>query len=77
MVMGEQEPMTIPIPRQIARLCNWKIVTRSTSKNWQAKNTKRRSVDVARTVPFGYNAWHMEVDEDQEMLEAMDILADE
>ena len=75
--MGEHDPMTIPIPRQIARLSNGKIVTRSTSKNWQAKNTKRRRVDVARTVPFVYNAWHMEVDMNQEMLEAIDILADE
>ena len=76
MVMGDINNITVPIPRQIARLPSWKLVTRSTSKKWQAKNTKRRRVDVAHTVPYGYNAWGNEADEDQELLEAMDVLGD-
>jgi len=68
MVMGEKHKMTIPIPRQIARLPGWKIVTRATSKNWQAKNTKRRRVDQTHTVPHGYNAWGELDSEDQEVL---------
>jgi hypothetical protein len=77
MVMGEKEKITIPIPRQIARLPNWKIVTRPTSKNWKAVNTKRRKVDKEHTVPHGYNAWHDEAEEDQDILEALDVLGDE
>jgi hypothetical protein len=68
--------VTVPIPRQIARLTDWKIVTRSTSKNWQAKNTKRRCVDKEHTVPHGYNAWGDQDEEDQELMEAMDLLHD-
>ena len=74
MVMGESDGMIIPIPRQIARLPGWKIVTRSTSKKWQVVNTKRREVDTEHTVPHGFNAWHEEDGEDQEMLESMDLL---
>ena len=74
MVLGERDPITIPIPRQIARLPSWKIVTRPTSKKWQAINTKRRRVDVERTVPHGYNAFANQPEEDQELLENMDIL---
>ena len=78
MVMGEEENMTIPIPRQIARLANWSIVTRPTSKKWQAINTKRRKVDKEHTVPHGYNAWgDVEEEDDQDVLEAMDLLLDE
>lgn len=72
MVMGEEQKMNIPIPRKIARLPGWKIVTMSTSKFWQAKNTKRRRVDECRTVPYGYYAWGDEDEEDQEVLEAME-----
>lgn len=74
MVTGEQDPITIPIQRQIVRLPSWKIVTRPTSKKWQAINTKRRRVDVERTVPHGYNAFSDQHVDDQEMLEAMDLL---
>jgi hypothetical protein len=77
MVLGERDPITVPIPRQIARLPQWKIVTRSTSKKWQAVNTKRRRVDMEHTVPHGYNAWHEEDVEDQEMMEAMEFMGDE
>ncbi|KAK3918145.1 DNA polymerase [Frankliniella fusca] len=76
MVMGNTERLTVPIPHQIARLPGWKIVTRSTRKIWQAVNTKRRRVCVEHTVPFGYNAWTMATEEDQELLEVMDLLAD-
>ncbi|KAK3917557.1 WD repeat-containing protein 41 [Frankliniella fusca] len=74
MVMGEQKKTTDPIPRMIARLPTWKIVTRSGTKKWQAVNSKRRLVDAERTVPHGYNAWEMEDEEDQEILEALDLL---
>ena len=74
LVMGTRHSITVPISRQIARLPKWKIVTRFTSKKWQAVNTKRRRVDMEHTVPHGYNAWADEPKEDQEMLEAMDIL---
>ena len=74
MVLGEINPLIIPIPRQIARQPSWKIVTRSTSKKWKAINTKRRRVDVERTVPHGYNAFVNQPEEDQELLETMDIL---
>jgi hypothetical protein len=76
LVLGERGPMTVPIPHQIARLSNWKIVTRSTSKKWQAINNKRRRVDKERTVPHGFNAWGDEDEEDQELLEALDVLGD-
>ncbi|KAK3924829.1 Myb-related transcription factor, partner of profilin [Frankliniella fusca] len=76
MVMGSRDKITVPIPHQIVRLTNWKIVTRDTSKRWQAQNTKRRRVDVANTVPHGYNAWDMAEEEDQDLLEAMEFLAD-
>ncbi|KAK3928618.1 tRNA pseudouridine synthase B [Frankliniella fusca] len=74
MVMGEQKKTTVPIPRMIARLPTWQIVTRSGTKKWQAVNSKRRRVDAERTVPHGYNAWEMEDEEDQEILEALDLL---
>jgi len=76
MVMGEFDKLTVPIPRQIARLQGWKIVTRATSKTWQAKNTKRRRLDMARTVPHGYNAWEMADEDDQDLLAVMDLLGD-
>ncbi|KAK3928424.1 DNA polymerase [Frankliniella fusca] len=76
MVMGNTKRLTVPIPHQIARLPGWKIVTRSTRKIWQAVNTKRRRVCVEHTVPFGYNAWTMAPEEDQDLLEVMDLLAD-
>jgi hypothetical protein len=76
-VFGEREKINVPIPHQIARLVGWKVVTRATKKDWQAKNTKRRRLDVARTVPHGYNAWHAEAEEDQELLEVLDVLGDE
>ncbi|KAK3910706.1 putative DNA polymerase [Frankliniella fusca] len=76
MVMGEQKKTTVPIPRMIARLPTWQIVTRSGTKKWQAVNSKRRRVDAERTVPHGYNAWEMEDEEDQEILEALDLLMD-
>ncbi|KAK3916521.1 putative DNA polymerase [Frankliniella fusca] len=76
MVMGSRDKITVPIPHQIVRLTNWKIVTRDTNKRWQAQNTKRRRVDVANTVPHGYNAWDMAEEEDQDLLEAMEFLAD-
>ncbi|XP_026286850.1 uncharacterized protein LOC113212391 [Frankliniella occidentalis] len=72
MVMGEKENVVVPIPRQIARLSSWKIVTRPSSKNWKAVNTKRRRVGVELTVPLGYNAWGDDADE--ETLERMDDL---
>ncbi|KAK3910228.1 DNA polymerase [Frankliniella fusca] len=75
-VMGNTERLTVPIPHQIARLPGWKIVIRSTRKIWQAVNTKRRRVCVEHTVPFGYNAWTMAPEEDQDLLEVMDLLAD-
>ena len=73
-VMGDRDNVTVPIPRQIARLPTWQIVTRPTSKNWRAVNTKRRRVDLAQTVPHGFNAWHEQAEEDQDILEAMDLL---
>ncbi|KAK3919739.1 DNA polymerase [Frankliniella fusca] len=45
-------------------------------KIWQAVSTKRRRLCVERTVPFGYNAWTMAPEEDQDHLEVMDLLAD-
>ncbi|KAK3919938.1 Multiple epidermal growth factor-like domains protein 10 [Frankliniella fusca] len=57
------------------KYCIKKIVTRDTAKKWQAVNSKRRRVgDI--TVPHGYNAWEMAEDDDQELLEAMELLAD-
>jgi hypothetical protein len=76
MVLGDTERLTVPIPHQIARLPGWKIVTRPSTKNWQAVNTKRRRVDVANTVPHGYKGWTMADEEDQDLLEAMDLCAD-
>ena len=76
MVMGVQHKITVPIPQQIARLPGWKIVTRSTHKDWKAVNTKRRRVDKERTVPHGFNAFANEPEEDQDMLEVMDLLGD-
>ena len=76
LVMGEMNPLNIPIPHQIARLPDWRIVTRSSSKKWQAVNTKRRRVDREHTVPHGYNAWTDEDLEDQEMLEILGVLGD-
>lgn len=55
MVFGTKNKISVPIPKQIARLPTWRIVTRSTSKVWQATNTKRRRLDVEETVPHGYN----------------------
>ncbi|KAK3908802.1 putative DNA polymerase [Frankliniella fusca] len=72
MVLGERTNVLVPIPRQIARLQTWKIVTRRTSKNWKAQNTKRRRVGVELTVPIGYNAWG--ADEDEEMCGRMEEL---
>ena len=68
--------MTIPIPHQIARLPKWKIVTRASRKNWQAANSKRRRIDLARTVPHGYNAFEEADEEDQDLLEVMNLLGD-
>ncbi|KAK3924586.1 putative DNA polymerase [Frankliniella fusca] len=76
MVMGSRDKITVPIPHQIARLPGWRIVTRHSTKNWQALNTKRRRVDVANTVPHGYNAWTMAPEEDQDLLEVMELLGD-
>ncbi|XP_034250240.1 uncharacterized protein LOC117650752 [Thrips palmi] len=50
------------------------VVTRPARKLWQAKNVKRRRVDVARTVPHGFNAYGDEDEEDQDLLEALDLL---
>ncbi|XP_052130819.1 uncharacterized protein LOC127751379 [Frankliniella occidentalis] len=74
MVLGNKEKTIVPIPRQIARLTNWKIVTRASKKQWQAKNTKRRRVGLEMTVPLGYNAWTMADKEDQDLLEVMEVL---
>ncbi|KAK3932712.1 putative DNA polymerase [Frankliniella fusca] len=76
MVMGSRDKITVPIPHQIARLPGWRIVTRHSTKNWQALNTKRRRGDVANTVPHGYNAWTMAPEEDQDLLEVMELLGD-
>ena len=76
MVMGEKDNMVIPIPRQIARTPTWNIITRSTTKNWKAVNSKRRRIDMAHTVPHGYNAWVEADTEDQELLEVMEVLGD-
>ncbi|XP_052131334.1 uncharacterized protein LOC127751597 [Frankliniella occidentalis] len=75
MVMGERDKTTVPIPLQITRLPTWKVVTRPTTKNWQAKNTKRRRVDLANTVPHGFNAWSEADEEDQGLLEVMGFMA--
>lgn len=77
MVMGYKDNIIVGIPRQIARLPSWKIVTRPSSKNWQAVNTKRRRVDMAHTVPHGYNAFADEDEEDQDILETMDFLMED
>ncbi|KAK3925928.1 putative DNA polymerase [Frankliniella fusca] len=74
MVMGEQKKTAVFITRMIAQLPTWQIVTRPGTKKWQAVNSKRRRVDAERTVPHGYNAWKMEDEEDQEILEALDVL---
>ncbi|XP_026290878.2 uncharacterized protein LOC113215459 [Frankliniella occidentalis] len=74
MVRGKREKVLVPIPKQIARLPAWKIVTRATSKTWQAVNKKRRRVDLGNTVPHGYTAWQGDQD-DQELLEVLDELA--
>ncbi|KAK3929146.1 putative DNA polymerase, partial [Frankliniella fusca] len=76
MVMGSRDKITVPIPHQIARLPTWQIVTRASHKNWKPVNIKRRRVDVANTVPHGFNAWDMAEEEDQDLLEAMELLAD-
>ncbi len=75
MVLGRRDKVTVPIPRQIARLAPWRIVTRNTSKTWQAVNRKRRRVDMGNTVPHGYTAWAGD-DEDEEMVEVLGQLAD-
>ncbi|KAK3917816.1 putative DNA polymerase [Frankliniella fusca] len=75
-VIGSRDKITVPIPHQIARLPGWRIVTRHSTKNWQALNTKRRRVDVANTVPHGYNGWTMAEKEDQDLLEVLDVLGD-
>jgi len=77
MVDGTSRSVEIPIPRQIARLPSWKVVTRSALKKWRAVNTKRRRVDEARTVPHGYNAYGDQDPDDQEVLEAMDLLMEQ
>lgn len=74
MVLGEREKVRVPIPHQIARLPTWQVVTRPAVKTWQTVNTKRRRIDVANTVPHGYNPGAQEDEEDQEVLEAMDQL---
>lgn len=74
--MGEDALTTIPIPRQIARTPAWKVITRESSKKWKAVNSKRRRVDVARTVPHGFNAWGDVEEEDQELMENLDLLMD-
>ncbi|KAK3924463.1 putative DNA polymerase [Frankliniella fusca] len=66
MVMGSRDKITVPIPHQIARLPGWRI----------ALNTKRRRVDVANTVPHGYNGWTMAEEEDQDLLEVLEVLGD-
>ncbi|KAK3925502.1 Foldase protein PrsA [Frankliniella fusca] len=76
MVMGSRDKITVPIPHQIARLPTWQIVTRASHKNWKPVNIKRRRVDVENTVPHGFNACDMAEEEDQDLLEAMDLLAD-
>ncbi|KAK3924647.1 Callose synthase 1 [Frankliniella fusca] len=76
MVVGSRDKITVPIPHQIARLPTWQIVTRASHKNWKPVNIKRRRVDVENTVPHGFNAWDMAEEEDQDLLEAMDLLAD-
>ncbi|XP_026288119.2 uncharacterized protein LOC113213310 [Frankliniella occidentalis] len=76
MVLGDREKINVPIPHQIARLPTWKIVTRSSHKNWQAKNTKCRRVGLEMTVPHGFNAWEMADEEDQDLLEVMGLLGD-
>jgi len=73
----ETDKVDIPIPRQIARLPSWKIVTRPAVKTWRAVNTKRRRVDMTHTVPHGYNVWVDEDPDDQEVLEAMDLLMEQ
>ncbi|KAK3916407.1 putative DNA polymerase [Frankliniella fusca] len=77
MVMGETDPLTIPIPRQIARIPGWRVVTRDTSKVWQVKNTKRRRISRGDTVPHGYNKWHMAEQQDHEIPEELDTLFNE
>ncbi|KAK3918862.1 Formate acetyltransferase [Frankliniella fusca] len=74
MVLKGVEKKLIPVPHQIVRLPKWRIVTRNTSKTWRAKNTKRRRVDNETTVPHGFNPWGGEAIEDQEVLEALDLL---
>lgn len=76
MVMGNADRMTVHIPRQIARTTGWKIVTLATRKIWQARNNKRRRLDLAHTVPHGFNAYWDAEEEDQDLLEVMDILGD-
>ncbi|KAK3925572.1 putative DNA polymerase [Frankliniella fusca] len=75
MVKGQREKVMVPIPKQIARLPPWRIVTREASKTWQALNRKRRRVDLGNTVPYGFTAWKGD-DEDMEMLEMLAQLAD-
>ncbi|XP_052125924.1 uncharacterized protein LOC127749915 [Frankliniella occidentalis] len=76
MVLGQKDAITVPIPRQIARLPGWRVVTRDTSKKWQAKNSKRRRVGEGDTVPHGYNRWLNAEQEDQALLEALETLRD-
>ncbi|KAK3922749.1 Ectoine dioxygenase [Frankliniella fusca] len=75
-VIGSRDKITVHIPHQIARLPTWQIVTRASHKNWKPVNIKRKRVDVENTVPHGFNAWDMAEEEDQDLLEAMDLLAD-
>ncbi|KAK3931266.1 Cadherin-23 [Frankliniella fusca] len=76
MVMGSRDKITVPIPHQIARLPTWQIARGGSLRKIIPVNSKRRRVDVENTVPHGFNAWDMAEEEDQDLLEAMELLAD-
>ena len=61
MVVHGRDPTTVDIPAHIARLPNWKIVTRRTQKLWRPCLTKRQYSERP-SLPFGYH--EVELDDD-------------
>jgi hypothetical protein len=75
MVLKDTGKAKINIPAQIVRLPGWRIVTRSSSKQWQVCLNKRRRIDKEKTVPYGYNSTLLDTD-DFHLLSALECLAD-
>lgn len=75
MVINNSGKTNVHIPSQIVRLPGWKIVTRSSSKQWQVCLNKRRRIDKERTAPYGYTDDLLDSD-DFHLLSALENLSD-